>query len=521
MADMPNYPDTYWALIERGAETRPEHIVLSDDYGRSLTMLQFRDAARVVAGDLHAQGIGSRSIVSWQLPTSIETMVLLAALTRLGAVQNPIIPLLREREVRFIVSEVGTEFFLVPEEWRGFAHGDMARRLAAEIGFSVIVADHATDPLTLSGKLRLATDPISDLPAPPTADPSETRWIFYSSGTAAEPKGIRHSDDSVMAGATGTIAVVKTTDRDINPLAFPISHIGGAAMLATGLMTGMRCLLFDVFDADSPQRIAMHRPTMLGSAAPFFMAFIAAQRRSGAQRLFPDLRACVGGGAPMPASLGIEVREVLEMPGVANGWGLTEFPVASFPAPYAPPDVLDYTVGPPVPGVAVKVVIEGNVEAGVGEEGELRLKGPQCFLGYVNGALDAEVFDDDGWFCTGDLGMLDDQGNVRVTGRLKDIIIRNAENISALEIEETLFRHPGVVDVAVVGVPDSTVGERVGAVVVAAPGSSVTLESLGAHCATLGIAVQKRPERLRLVDTLPRNPMGKVLKRHLRAQWDD
>ena len=161
---------------------------------------------------------------------------------------------------------------------------------------------------------------------------------------------------------------------------------------------------------------------------------------------------------------------------------------------------------------------DGRV-ASPGEEGELRLRGPQCFLGYVDASLDAAAFDDDGWFRSGDLGTIDADGNVTVTGRIKDIIIRNAENISALEIEDALYQHPAVADVAVVAAPDHRTGERVCAFVVAAPDADPpTIASLAQHCRGLGLAVQKCPEQLELVDALPRNSYGKVLKQELRAR---
>ena len=160
-------------------------------------------------------------------------------------------------------------------------------------------------------------------------------------------------------------------------------------------------------------------------------------------------------------------------------------------------------------------------ECATGEEGELRLRGPQCFLGYVDAALDAAAFDADGWFRTGDLGIIDADGNVSVTGRIKDIIIRNAENISALEIEEALYQHPAVVDVAVVAAPDARTGERVCAFVVPAPDAPPpTITDLANHCRSLGLAVQKCPEQLELVDSLPHNSFGKVLKQDLKARLE-
>jgi non-ribosomal peptide synthetase component E (peptide arylation enzyme) len=213
------------------------------------------------------------------------------------------------------------------------------------------------------------------------------------------------------------------------------------------------------------------------------------------------------------------VRETLSVAGVANAWGLTEFPVVTSPPPDGAPEVLDHTVGRPVPGVTVRVVDDSEREAAPGQEGELRLKGPQCFLGYVDASLNADAFDADGWFRSGDRGRIDPDGNVVVTGRIKDAIIRNAENISAQEIEGALVTHPAVADVAVIGVPDSRTGERVCAVVVAAPGGDVTLGALTEHCAAQGLSRHKSPERLELVDALPRNLTGKVLKNELRARF--
>ncbi|MGV0851897.1 class I adenylate-forming enzyme family protein [Mycolicibacterium phlei] len=507
---------TYWGLVEQAAAEHPDRIVLSDNLGRSLTNAELSRVAATTAAALAERGIKPGTVVSWQLPTSLETMVVMVALARLGAVQNPILPIWREREVRFATEQLGTEVLIVPGVWRGFDHVALAESLAAEREMTVLVVDHEKAP---DGALRLPGSGTGELPPPPdSAD--EARWVYYSSGTTAAPKGIRHCDRSVIAGSAGVVGMVGASSSDVNPIPFPISHIGGAAMLAASLLTGMRLVLFDSFDPQStPEAIAAASPTLLGTATPFFVAYMDAQRRHGQAPLFPRLRACVAGGAPITAELGRQVRETLSVPGVANAWGLTEFPVATSPAPDAPPEVLDHTVGPPVPGVRVRVVDDNEREVGVGVEGELRLKGPQCFLGYVDESLNADAFDADGWFRSGDRGLIDADGNVRVTGRIKDAIIRNAENISALEVEEALVTHPAVADVAVIGVPDARTGERVCAVVVPAPGAAPELSALVEHCRAQGLARHKFPERLELVDALPRNLTGKVLKTDLRGRF--
>lgn len=507
---------TFWGLVAAVAEAHPKRVVLADDFGRSLTCAQLRDEGERTAAALSSSGVGAGTVVSWQLPTTLETMVVMVALARLGAVQNPILPIWRESEVRFVTEQLATEVLVVPGRWRGFDHTALAEAVAKERPLSVVVLDH-NDPVT--GGLRLPVGDPAVLPAAPSND-EEPRWIYYSSGTTAAPKGARHCDRSVIAGSAGVIGIVGASSSDVNPIAFPVSHIGGAAMLAASLRTGMRLVLFDSFDpATTPYRLAAHRPTLLGTATPFFVAFMAAQRAHGPEPLYPDLRGCVGGGAPITAELGRQVREVFSVNGIANSWGLTEFPVATSQTPEAEPDLLDRTVGRPVAGVSVRVVDDGEREVDVGAEGELRLKGPQCFLGYVDRSLDADAFDAEGWFRSGDRGRIDEQGNVIITGRIKDAIIRNAENISALEIEGVLATHPAVADVAVIGVPDSRTGERVCAVVVAQPDEDVTLEALAEHCQRQGLSRHKSPERLELVEALPRNLTGKVLKNELRLRY--
>ena len=508
--------DTYWDLVARAADAHPDRTVLLDDFGRTLTNLEFRDEAQRTAAGLARHGIRAGTVVSWQLPTTLETMVVMVALTRLGAIQNPILPIWRHSEVGYVTAQLGTEVLLVPGRWRGFDHAALADELAAERPMTVLVIDHETP---VADGLRLPSGDPESLPAP-VGEADSARWIYYSSGTTAAPKGVRHSDRSVIAGSAGVVGMVGASSDDVNPIAFPVSHIGGAAMLAASLLTGMRLVLFDSFDPEhTPTAMAAHRPTLLGTATPFFVAFMAAQRNHGRQRLFPDLRGCVGGGAPITAELGQQVRQTLAVAGAANAWGLTEFPVATSPAPDGPADVLDHTVGRPVAGVSVRVVDDLGHPVRQGQEGELRLKGPQCFLGYVDDAANAEAFDAEGWFRTGDRGRIDDDGNVVVTGRIKDAIIRNAENISALELEGVLASHPGVADVAVIGVPDPRTGERVCAVVVPHPGVAVSLEALAAHCRACGLSAHKSPERLEFVEELPRNLTGKVLKTELRARF--
>jgi cyclohexanecarboxylate-CoA ligase len=484
-----------WGLVEEAAQVRTEEVLLADDGGRSLTATQLQEEAERVAAGLHLSGLTGGQVVAWQLPTTLEAVVLMAGLARIGAVQIPIIPAFGQREIRFIMEQAEADLLIVPETWRGSAIGELVQSLPLK----VLTIDLERGALP---GIRLPHAESSSPPQPPHHG-SGCRWIYYTSGTTAEPKGARHTDASVIASSNGVVDSLGLRTGDIYPIAWPIAHIGGIAMLSAVLRAGGILVLFDRFDpATTPIRMAAHRPTILGSATPFFQAYVAAQRRHQGGTLYPALRACVGGGAATPVAVNLDVAETLGVPGVVGAWGLTEFPVATSETPTDP--LVGSTVGRPVAGVEVRVL-----------DGELCLRGPQCSLGYVDESLDSYAFDTDGWFRTGDLGSIDADGRVRVEGRSKDVIIRNAENISALEVEDVVFRHPSVDDVAVVGVPDVRSGERVCAVVVPAPGRTITLEELATHCKSSGLAPYKCPERLEFATMLPRNAMGKVLKRSL------
>lgn len=488
-----------WSIVEQTAKNYPSRVLLADDHGRTLTSLGLKNEAERVAAGLLDLGMTPGDVISWQLPTTIEAAVLMMACARIGIVQNPVIPMLRHREVGLISEQLGTRLLLVPEFWRGFDHAAMGR----ELGLEVVAFDYES-PVDMTTALRLPVGDPARLPSPPTSV-DECRWIYFSSGTTAAPKGARHSDSSVMASALGMIERLGFDENDVYPIAWPFTHIGGIAMMVTALQTGVRLVLFDTFDpATSADQMAAHRPTMFGSAVPFFRAFIEAQKRHGAGALFPDVRGCVGGGAPIPSQVNDELIEMFGVTGVVGAYGLTEFPMATCEWP--DDRLVGTTVGPASPGVSARVV-----------DGELQLRGGQCFLGYVDQALDANAFDD-GWFRTGDLATVDTDDRITIVGRLKDVIIRNAENISAVEIEDAVIRHPSVSDVAVVGMPDTRTGERVCAVVVLAPGTELGVDDLGAHCMALGLARFKCPEQIVVLDSIERNLMGKIQKDRIRAQ---
>ena len=503
-----------WQLITDRADLTPDAQAAVDERGATLTFAQLRDRAeRVAAGLAEQHGVGEGTVVSWQLPTWIESFVLVGALARLQAVQNPILHIYREREVGFIIRQARSRLLIVPSTFRGFDFEAMARGLAAGTDTHVLVADRALPE----------GDPAS-LPPPPQATTPEdapVRWLFYTSGTTADPKGAQHTDATITVTARGMCERLELLPDDRNALAFPFTHIGGIIWMVSGLLEGFCNIVMEAFDPVGTVEVLQREAvTLAGSGTPFHMAYLAAQRKDPDRPLFPNVRAFPGGGAPKPPQLHADIKREMGGIGIASGYGLTEAPILTMSSIHDSDDVLANTEGSAMPGVQLRAVRLDGAEAAPGEEGEIRARAPQMMRGYLDSSLDADAFDDEGWFRTGDLGRIDEAGNVVITGRLKDIIIRKGENISAKEVEDVLFAHPAVADVAVVGLPDPAVGERCCAVLVAKNGERApSVEDVQAFLAETGLMKQKWPERIEVVEALPRNPAGKVLKADLRKRY--
>jgi cyclohexanecarboxylate-CoA ligase len=304
-------------------------------------------------------------------------------------------------------------------------------------------------------------------------------------------------------------------------MGFPVAHVGGIQYLISALTGGYGLLLMEAFVPD--QAVALfrqHRVTTTGGAPPFYSALVAVARAGAADEpLLPSLRVLKGGGAPCPADLYRQVREVLGVQ-LAHDYGMTEVPMIAVADPLDPDDVLAETDGRVLPFNRVRVVGADGAELPEGETGEIQVSGGGVCTGYTDPAETAKAFTEDGFFRTGDLGRLRPTGHIEVVGRLKDLIIRKGENIAPQEIEELLAQHPAVVEVAVVGLPDADRGERVCAVVVAAPGRpEPTLQALTDWLRDQGLMAQKLPEQLELVDALPRTGLAKVAKNELRSRF--
>ncbi|HZP30645.1 MAG TPA: AMP-binding protein [Acidimicrobiia bacterium] len=506
---------TIWELVERRAALDPDRVMLVDEHDRTLTFAEFRDRAERVAAGLQALGVTAETRFSWQLPTRIDSVVLSVALSRLGALQNPIIHLYRDREVGFALAQTGARFFAIPGVFRGFDYRELAERVGAglETPPQILVVDDGLpegDPATLP-------------PAPAGAPPDEApvRWIYYTSGSTADPKGVCHTDQTLIAGGWGMAVAIDIKRDDVGSIAFPYAHIGGPDYLVCILAIGFPAVLVEAFSpAETLAVFREHGVTMVGGSTAFYIAFLAEQRKQPGRSILPTLRLMSGGGAPKPPELHYEVQREIGGRGIVHGYGMTESPMIASGSPHDTDEQLANTDGRPVVGMEIKVVRLDGKPAAPGEVGEMRLRGPMVLRGYTDPDLNKEAFDEDGFFRTGDLGYVREDGHVVLTGRLKDVIVRKGENISAKEIEDLLYTHPKVEDVAVIGLPDPERGERVCAVVQGVAGAEpLTFAEMVQYCRDAKLMTQKIPEQLVVRPDLPRAATGKIVKTKLREEY--
>src|SRR5256714_219947 len=281
---------TVWELVRRRADATPDQPMLIDGSDRTMTFGEFAARAERVAAGLHELGVGAGTRVTWQLPTRIESVLVAMALARLGATQNPIIHLYREREVGAVLRQSRPEFFVVPGMWRDRDFGAMAKGLAAE---------QETPPEIVVVQDEQVPDADPGAVPPPPTDGDEVRWIYYTSGTTSEPKGVRHTDKTLMAGGLGLAVALDMQPGDVGSMAFPFSHIAGPDYLFMMFAAGFPAVLVEAFvPADAIEVFRRHGVTMVGGGTAFYSMFLTEQRKTPDQRFIPTLRQISGGGAP-------------------------------------------------------------------------------------------------------------------------------------------------------------------------------------------------------------------------------
>jgi cyclohexanecarboxylate-CoA ligase len=511
-------PKTLWDHLDRHRRTRPEATALVHPDGRESFAKLCRDAEALAAG-LADLGARQGDVISYQMPNWRETVLVVFAALRLGAICNPIVSIYRAREVGFVLRDAGARFVVVPENYRGFGFAKMVAPLAATEGARMIVCrgDHPDavrfETLLERGHAILAEGGT----LPPTAAPERDALYLYTSGTEGQPKGVRHNQITLLNEARSVIAATGLGVEDTLFMGSPLTHITGFSYACiVGPSLGVKVCLLDIWNIDEATALIEREGCVWTvGATPFLQGLTqdpALAGRIGSLRIFR----CGGADVPPEVIRRARARGIRAM----RTYGCSEHPTISGSVS-DDPDKAATTDGRVHPQNRVRIVDlddESRV-LGVGKVGEIQSRGPELFLGYVNPALDQAAFTADGWFRTGDIGHLDAEGYVTVVGRRKDIIIRKGENISAKEVEDLIVELPQVRQCAVIGVPDPERGEMVVAVCVLESGGVLRLDEIGAHLTAAGIARQKHPERLELLAKLPMNAAGKIRKVELRAMF--
>jgi cyclohexanecarboxylate-CoA ligase len=509
------YADGWWVestladAIRAAARDTPERIVVVDGDVR-LHCRELLGRAELLAAAM-TERMPAGSVVSFMLPNWHEAAIVYLAATLAGMVVNPILPSLRDHELSFILDDVDCRMIFVPAEFRGHDYATMLSRVSEALTAPPEVIVVRGDAGAHSSYAELFDTPAA-LPAV-TLDPDAVRMILYTSGTTGRPKGVLHTHNSIHALIRQLSEHWRIELGDSFLVPSPIAHIGGSIYtFEIPLLLGTTAVLMDSWNADEAVALMLARGcTHMAGATPFLQQLLEAAERANSR--LPDLKVFICGGASVPSSLIRRAAEYFDKASVTRVYGSTEVPVTTVGA-LDDPDVAADTDGRP--GIA-DIWLIGHDPGGAGDgTGEIRVLGPQMLVGYLHQEDEAESFDDEGYFRTGDIGTWD-HGALIVIGRVKDLIIRNGENISPKEVEDILIGHPAIAEVAVVGLPDARTGERACAVLVCAGGGGLDVAALGEFLAGHGVAKFKVPERVAIWEALPKNDAGKVLKHEIRA----
>ncbi|MHB1125331.1 MAG: AMP-binding protein [Bacillota bacterium] len=509
--DWPNL--TISDFMEKRLTECPDKVAVADT-NHQFTFRQINSLTGNLAASLFNMGIGKGDVVSFQLPNWYQVMVLNLAVTRLGAVINPIVPIYKDREVRFILNQAESKAMIIPANFRNFNYVEMIRRLQPDLPDlkHIIVIGEETPPGTISLDSLLQD---RGLPLPEIkADPDNVKLLMYTSGTTAEPKGVQHTHNTLLCENLHALGFWELNSDDVAFMPSPVAHVTGFKSLEMPLVIGCSLVLMDVWQPEKAlELIEKWKCTFTVGATPFLQQLLHSpafkQHDVGSMRMY----AC--GGASVPPEL---IRETWREAGwrAFRVYGSTEAPTITLGiGKYGPLQKAAETDGMSV-GYELRIVDDAHKPVPVGHSGEIVIKGPEVFVGYRDAALNEESFDAEGWFHTGDLGRLDNDGYLEITGRVKDIIIRGGENISAKEIEDLLHMHPGIEEAAVVAMPDLKMGEKVCAYVRLRTGKSLAFEEMVDFLASYHLARQKLPERLEIMDAFPVTASGKVKKNELR-----
>lgn len=471
-----------------------------------------QDISKKIAANLLKLGIGLGDIVSFQLNNRWEFYALAIACVRIGAVTNPLMPVLREKELSYMLALTGSKIFIVPKEFRSFDFKSMALGLQRDLPAleHIIVLDD-DDPELGFGRLTADT-PFPESTEAPHAN--ELMQLLFTSGTTGEPKGVMHTANTLYANVLQFAERLEITDEDVIFCPTPLAHqLGYLFGLLLPSLVGAKVIYQDIWDpANAADLIEQEGATLCMGATPFLADL--ADLPDVTDRNLSKFRLFVSGGAPIPPALVRRAKKNLEAK-IISVWGMTEVLVVTSVKLGDPEEKVFGSDGVSVSHSAVRIVDENIRELPRGTEGRLEASGASICVGYLK-RPELYVINDGIWFDTGDLARMDGDGYIRITGRTKDIIIRGGENIPVVEIESALYRHQAVSQVAIVAMPDDRMGERACAFVTLKDGESFSFEDMSAFLSEQKITKVYFPERLEILDAMPMTVTGKIQKFELR-----
>ncbi|WP_197374983.1 AMP-binding protein [Mycolicibacterium baixiangningiae] len=491
-------PETLGELLARHLERGPDtgFYVHSDVRPYRGTFADVELEARRLAAGLRRRGVGPGDVVALQLPNWAEAAMTFWASAFLGAVVVPIVHFYGRKELGHIMATARPKVFITTAEF-----GRMAFQpdLCADVPIVGLVGDTSFDDL-------LDGEPMTDTVH---TDPASPALIAFTSGTTRDPKGVVHSHQT-LGFETRQLLENYPPDRGRQLTATPVGHfIGMVGAFLIPVLENAPVDLCDVWDPGKVLALMETEGLSIGGGPPYFVTSLLDHPDCTPAHI--QRFSTVGlGGSTVPATVTRRLADLGLF--VFRSYGSTEHPSITGSRPGAAEDKRLYTDGDPRPGVEIKLT----------DDGEILSRGPDLCLGYIDETLTAKAFDEDGWYHTGDVGVLDEDGYLTITDRKADVIIRGGENISALEVEEVLLGMPAVAEAVVVSAPDARLGEHVAAVLRIRNGHPMpTLDDVRAHFARAGVARQKWPEELQRIpegQDYPRTASGKVQKVLIREQ---
>lgn len=513
------------ALAEKPDALALSSIVVAGGKRTDLTWAELDRVANRAAVGLHRLGVGRGDIVSCQMPNSWQFAATYLGCARIGAVFNPVMPIFREHELLFMLNHGETKVFVVPQGFRNFDHETMAEGMRPQLPHlqQIVVGggsgDNSFDALLANPDFDNDPD-LQQIVTQSRPDANDVHQLVYTSGTTGEPKGVMHTTNTILANLIPFAERLRLGPADVIGMASPMAHQTGFMYgLYLPIMLGARMLMLDNWDKRlKAQMVQDDGVTFTMASTPFLMDLteVVADHAYDSR----SLRIFLCAGTVIPGAVVERARQIMPDTKVISAWGLSENGAVTTVHPDDEDERSVNTAGRPLPGVELQLRHPDGSICDPGEEGEIYVRAWSNFGGYLK-RPHLNGVDPDGWFDTGDVGKLDEQGYVRITGRSKDIIIRGAENIPVVEVENLLFKHPAIHQAAIVAYPDARLGERACAFVTLKDGASFDFDEMKRYLRERHLAIQYWPERLELRDSLPSTASGKIQKFALRKELQD